>query len=308
MLALGSIASAFLLAALLAGGGRVARIAAVALATAALGAPFLDHAASPLALFGASLVAATGLARVVELAGEHPARPAAWRVIQALTVVDWRGAHRAPPELSWPRAGVAVLHLVAFAALVAVGVCVRMQAGTTFLLAGWLLGAAAIWALAEGTTSLLTLALRAGGWQLPTLHDHPIASRSVGELWGARWNLTVVRWLRGQVFVPFARAGHARLGVFASFVVSGLFHAYTVAAGGGPWAAASMAAFFLAQGLLVAVEQQLRVTRWRRPLARAWFFAAMLVTSPLFVEPMIRISLPTLAPSKGVIDGQPRLG
>lgn len=59
-------------------------------------------------------------------------------------------------------------------------------------------------------------------------HVHPIRSKSVGEFWGRRWNLTISNRIREHVYSPLARSGHPILGRIWSFLVSAAFHALPV--------------------------------------------------------------------------------
>jgi hypothetical protein len=59
----------------------------------------------------------------------------------------------------------------------------------------------------------------------------------------------------------------------------------------GAWRpAAACGAFFLAQPLLIAAERRLRVRRWPTAAGRAWTLGALAVTSPLVVEPVLRMA------------------
>ena len=53
-------------------------------------------------------------------------------------------------------------------------------------------------------------------------------------------------------------------------------------------AALSGGAFFLLQAPIVMLEAKLRSSRWPAPLAHAWTLGWLLVTSPLFVAPVLR--------------------
>lgn len=144
------------------------------------------------------------------------------------------------------------------------------------------------YAAVESGYAFTAVVYRLAGFAPPPLHVWPIASMSAGELWGERWARPVSRWLREHCFRPLARRGHPLLGLFFGFVVSAIGHAYPVLVALDPIMAASMFAFFVAQGTFVIAETRLGVSRWSRPARRTWTATIMIATSPLFVEPALR--------------------
>jgi hypothetical protein len=46
------------------------------------------------------------------------------------------------------------------------------------------------------------------------------------------------------------------------------------------------ALFFLLQGVFILLERRLRVARWRPALAHVWTVALLVLSSPLFIEPL----------------------
>ena len=98
-------------------------------------------------------------------------------------------------------------------------------------------------------------------------------------------------WLRATCFLPLARRGHPALGLLLCFLVSGFTHAYPVLVALTPAMAVMMFGYFVVQGVAVAAETRLGVTKWPRALRRAWTLVIMLATSPLFVEPCLRVIL-----------------
>ena len=132
---------------------------------------------------------------------------------------------------------------------------------------------------------------RALGFVTPPLHVWPLASLSVAELWGMRWARPVSHWLRKTCFRPLARRRRPVLGVLLGFVVSGFGHAYPVLVALGPSMAAMMLGYFAVQGLVVVAEPRLGVDKWPRALRRTWTIVLMVATSPLFVEPCLRVLL-----------------
>ena len=141
----------------------------------------------------------------------------------------------------------------------------------------------------ESAYVLVGAAYRALGFVAPRLHVSPIASLSVGELWGKRWARPISAWLRETCFVPLARRGHRTVGLVLGFVGSAIGHAYAVLVALDLPMAALMFAFFLAQGVFVIFEARLKASRWPRAARRAWTVAIMVASSPLFVEPTLRV-------------------
>jgi D-alanyl-lipoteichoic acid acyltransferase DltB (MBOAT superfamily) len=153
----------------------------------------------------------------------------------------------------------------------------------------WASAAAFALCLFEAFPRLLTAAYRLLGVEPPPLHDAPYRARSVGEFW-ARWNKVVGLWLRTSFHDPLARRGRPRAGLFAAFAVSGVAHAYLVLPSLGPLFAFTTALFFTTQGALMVVERRLRIRRWPRVASHAWTIGGLLLTSPLFTEPLLRIA------------------
>jgi hypothetical protein len=79
------------------------------------------------------------------------------------------------------------------------------------------------------------------------------------------------------------------LGLMLGFVVSAIGHAFPVLVALGASMAAWMLAFFLAQAVFVLLETRLRVARWPRAARRLWTVTLMVASSPLFVEPALRV-------------------
>jgi len=150
-------------------------------------------------------------------------------------------------------------------------------------------GAALLYAAAELVFEVCALCFLMAGYSLPLMHRAPIAARSVGEFWGKRWNIIVSAWLRTFVFWPLARRRFAGVGVFCCFLVSGAFHAWPMLAALGTVAALSAAGFFVVQGAVVLAESRLRIHTWPIAMARTWTLAILLVSSPLYIDPGLRL-------------------
>jgi hypothetical protein len=290
VLYVGLIYAAALAAALLADGPVWRRAAALLVMGAALLVPFLAPPDFPTFRAFVALGSLWFLARVVELVREPRHLPVARRLWHAVGLVDTRLSRRMPPAVDRP----ALIRLLLCAPLVAAGwagvyFSGQLLSGTPQLLVRWATGALFLYTAVEVVVSVVILVYRLLGIDPRPLHDDPIRSKTIGEFWGRRWNRAVHRFLKLNIFAPVARRGHTELGMALTFVVSGLFHfAFMVPAVGLGWAA-MMGTFFVLQLPFLWVERALGVARWRAPLARAWTLTLLLVSSPLFVEPVLRI-------------------
>lgn len=231
-----------------------------------------------------ALLAFWGAARVLDLARDARPHSARERVAFVFALIDTR-------TLKWqsPRVDVAAFAKAAVwipVGLLAVTTAVRLHDPGPVR---WGLGALTIYALGEAMEGLLRGLLGLLGATSPPLHRTPIAARSLREFWGERWNLVVNRWLRVHCYLPLARRQRPALGLALAFLASAAIHAWFIAVALGPTMAARMGLYFVIQGLLLAIEQPLGVTRWPAPAGRAWMLACTLLPSPLFVEPVLRL-------------------
>jgi D-alanyl-lipoteichoic acid acyltransferase DltB (MBOAT superfamily) len=150
-------------------------------------------------------------------------------------------------------------------------------------------GVALLYAAAELVFEVCGLCLLVAGYSLPLMHRAPIAARSVGAFWGQRWNIITSAWLRTFVFWPLARRRCAGAGVFCCFLVSGAFHAWPMLVALGPFAALSTVVFFVFQGVVGLAESRLRIHTWPVAIARVWTLVILLVSSPLYIDPGLRL-------------------
>jgi len=148
-----------------------------------------------------------------------------------------------------------------------------------------------VYAAIDAGYAMVRATYRALGFVTPRLHVWPLASLSVAELWGMRWARPVSHWLRETCFLPLARRGHPGLGILLGFAASAFGHAYPALVALGPAMAAMMFGYFVVQGLVVVAETRLGIARWPRALRRSWTIVIMVASSPLFVEPCLRVVL-----------------
>lgn len=228
--------------------------------------------------------------RVLDLTRDPRDRPFSRRLWHVFALIDTRQMTWAKPAIDLAALGKALSY--ATSAMVGLVIASNLAAHATgglYWVLRWAGGALFFYCLADAVEGGVRALYRAAGVAVPRQHLVPIASRSIQEFWGKRWNLVVGSWLHAHCFLPFAREGRVGAGLITAFCVSAVFHAYfTLVAVG--WAmAGAMFVFFLIQGVFVLFELRVNVTRWRPALARAWTIVAVLGCSPLFIEPILRI-------------------
>ncbi len=259
----------------------------LALALSAVAALVLPWFAGPIPLVrGLFALNFMAVFRAIDLVRSREPWSVQRRIAHALSFVDTRLLRRERPRLDL-RALAAALVWAALAMLALHAVrsvpdllWVRLGGGLVFT-----------YAAIEAGYRLLGASYRVIGFATPPLHVWPLASLSVAELWGKRWARPVSHWLGATCFLPLARRRHPALGLLLAFVVSAAGHAYPVLVALGPAMTAMMFGYFVVQGVAVAAETRLGVAGWPRALRRCWTVVIMVATSPLFVEPCLRVVL-----------------
>jgi hypothetical protein len=232
----------------------------------------------------AIVLAATGLVTAAALATGSQGQ----RTCALLSVL--RHATFTPPALDSNALGKTLY----YTALATIGLQIVSQVatasnGTWYWVLRWFGGALFFYSLADAVEGAVRTCYQAAGVTIPRQHLLPIASRSVQEFWGKRWNRAVGGWLRAHCFLPLARRGQVRIGLAAAFTVSAIFHAYFTWVAVGEVMALAMVAFFLLQGGFVLLELRMGVSHWQTLRAHAWTVSAVLGCSPLCVEPVFRL-------------------
>jgi hypothetical protein len=272
-------------------GSRGRRAFGVALGLAAMLPPWLLPSELPWARGGAALVAFAGTMRVVDLARGR--WPLAERLRHVVSVVDSRRLVRARPRFD----GAAFARALAWGALALAAAWLlrtsRDQEGAARWLWRWGAGLGLVYAAIECLYRVIVCAYGAMGLRTPPLHESPVLARSVQELWGERWARPISLWLGDTFFKPWARRRRPLLGVLLAFAVSAAFHAYAVWVALGVTVGLTMAAwmfaYFALQGLVMAIERVAGVRRWAPVAAHVWTVAWMVLLSPVFVEPAVRV-------------------
>lgn len=125
------------------------------------------------------------------------------------------------------------------------------------ILGGWLGMIGLVLVLHFGTFHLIALAWQQAGIPVKPIMQRPLASRSLSELWGRRWNLGFRKLSHTWVFQPLQKRYGVAAGTLGAFLFSGLLHDLVISvpahAGYG-----LPTAYFLAQGLGVLVERSVR--------------------------------------------------
>lgn len=269
---------------------RVGRFGALAAAMIALISPLSLPSAwvlPRLVLTGAGVLA---LGRTLDLI-LRPTQLSFGRRLWLLTALfDVRRASRVTPSFDRREARWLTLHaIVIVITTLAITRLAPQLEGPARWLVRWSFGAGFCYALVEALHSILLIGYGLGGVALPRINDFPIRSLTLAEFWGRRWNRVVAGWLRDYLFFPLARRKQATLGICAAFAGSTVLHFWIAwvpldRAGG-----LMMASFFVVHGALMLVERRLDVEAWPRERRRRWTIAWLLLSSPLFVEPALRI-------------------
>jgi hypothetical protein len=245
---------------------------------------------APLPALARALLACMGLLgmlKMLQLCFEPrwAAHNAVWH---GLSPFDVSTARHVPPAFDAAVFGGIAVH-AALLALVVYGL-LHLPPGPPLLREAWrlLLGVGLVYAAMETATEGLRFVHRLAGVAVPPIQKAPVLARSVGEFWSQRWNRPVSAWLHEYAFLPLAKRRRPLLALLAAFAFSAALHAWMYYAALGLRAALSVTVFFLVQAPVVMLEAKLRVARWPRAAAHAWTLAWLLLTSPLFVAPLLR--------------------
>jgi hypothetical protein len=279
----------------LATGSRARRILAMAPALCALAAPYAIPPSWPLARALDAMTVTLAIVRGSDLIVVRAPTTAGSRVVHAMLMTDSFKLRRAPPVFD-VRAAMRVVGLFAVAAVgraLAFDVAPRLDPEALRLVVRWLGGLAYAYGFADAGFACIVLVHHALGFAVPPIHSDPIASSSVREFWGRRWNRIVGTWLHARFFAPLARRGHPALGMWVAFVVSALLHAYIAHAALGGAFTLIVGGFFALQGVLALVEGPIGQARWPVWAKHLWTMCVMTATSPLFTEAFLRVVGPT---------------
>ena len=153
----------------------------------------------------------------------------------------------------------------------------------------WPIAGIALLSVAEMFATTHRVAAASAGLCHPPLFASPHGARSIAEFWSHRWYIPAAELLRRACFRPLSRHG-IWIAVFSTFAVSAVGHALLAFMVLGQWKiAVACGSFFLVQGALLGVERHLQVRRWPAFAARIWTLGSLLLSSPLVLEPLLRI-------------------
>ncbi|MEM9250763.1 MAG: membrane bound O-acyl transferase family-domain-containing protein [Planctomycetota bacterium] len=163
-------------------------------------------------------------------------------------------------------------------------------------LAGWVGMVGLIMMLHFGSMHLMSCAWRAVGVDARPLMQRPLASTSLAEFWGRRWNTAFRDLTHRYLFKPLTRRMRPGVALLVGFLFSGVIHDAVISlpAGGGY---GGPTAFFAIQALGIVAERSAAAKRLglgRGPIG--WAFAMVLLAGPaclLFHPPFVeRIIVP----------------
>jgi hypothetical protein len=271
---------------------RAAGLGAIAMATLALLAPLGLPDSSIIPRFMLTCLGVLVVGRTLDLTWRATQLSYAGRVWLLIALFDVRRATRVATRFDGAEVRWLLIHAVVVAA--AVYAIVRVAPGLDgplYWSVRWAFGAVFCFAFVEALHSVLLIGYRLGRIGLPRINDAPIRSTTLAEFWGRRWNRVVAGWLRDYLFFPLARRRKATLGICAAFGGSTILHFWIAWVPLDVEAGLLMASFFVVQGVALLLERRIGVERWTRAGQRSWTIAWMLVSSPLFVEPALRMYL-----------------
>jgi hypothetical protein len=211
------------------------------------------------------------------------------RLLQVVSLPSSLRASRVPANLS-PRAiGRIVIDLTLVGMALLVLLHTRHLVGVIYSIERLSAGVLLLYAGVQFVFDFASFCFLAVGLSLDSLHRTPIAARSLTVFWSRRWNRIVSAWLHMFVFLPLARRRCPRLGVFCAFLVSGVLHGWVILVAIGISGALATLLFFVVQGAFVLAEHRLRIHAWPVPFARGWTLAVLLASSPLIIDPYLRL-------------------
>jgi len=150
------------------------------------------------------------------------------------------------------------------------------------MLGGWSGMIGLVLFLHFGTLHLLALGWQRAGLPVKPIMHRPLASRSLSELWGKRWNLGFRALSHTWVFQPLSKRFGPVAGTMGAFLASGLLHDLVIsvparAAYGLP------TVYFLIQGLGVIAERSETGQKFGLGRGdRGWLWTALIAAGPVY--------------------------
>jgi alginate O-acetyltransferase complex protein AlgI len=150
------------------------------------------------------------------------------------------------------------------------------------LLGGWTGMVGVVLVLHFGAFHLIALAWQRAGVGVKPIMQRPLASCSLSELWGKRWNLGFRALSHTWVFQPLSKRFGSVIATLGAFLVSGFLHdlVISVPAGAGY---GLPTAYFLVQGIGVITERSKTGQRFGLGHGtRGWLWTALIAAGPVY--------------------------
>src|SRR2546423_4343308 len=181
------------------------------------------------------------------------------------------------PVREWIAAAGAMLTGIA---LIWIGV--RLVVSQHPMSGGWAGMLGLVLVLHFGIFHLIALAWRRAGLSVTPIMQRPLASRSLTELWGRRWNLGYRAISHKWVFQPLQKRWGAAAGTLGAFLASGLLHEMVISVPARAGYGLPTAYFFL-QGLGCLAERREAGKRLGMGRGiRGWLWTAAIALGPVY--------------------------
>ena len=174
----------------------------------------------------------------------------------------------------------------------------RLVVPQSELLAGWVGMTGIIFVLHFGLFHVLSCAWRWNGVNALPIMNWPIASQSLTEFWGRRWNLAFRDLTHRFLFQPLLRRVGPVGALLIGFLVSGLIHDLVISAPArGGWGLPTL--YFTLQGIAILIERSRvgrRIGLGSGLVGRLFCFAILALPCPLLFHSafVLRVIVPFL--------------
>lgn len=142
-----------------------------------------------------------------------------------------------------------------------------------------------------GVFNVLAGLWRIYGFRTYSLFPHPLASKTLSEFWGKRWNLPFTEMCQSAVNKPLAPILGRNFGALAAFLYSGIVHEFAISVPVQKGYGLPLL-YFLIHGVLILCERRitglkgfLQRSRWGHFWCVFWLAGPMMI---LFHQPFLR--------------------
>ena len=197
------------------------------------------------------------------------------------------------PQKGWALIKKGIVRLIAGAILVALSRLIYTEtqsapAATPSLLVGISL------ILHFGLFNLLAGAWCLYGFQTETLFPHPLASKTLSEFWGKRWNLPFTEMCQSALNKPLTPVLGRNTGAMAAFLYSGIVHEFAISIPVQEGYGLPLL-YFLVHGLLILCERKfkslkdtLKTSFWGHVWCVFWLASPMFILfHPAFLKGVV---------------------